>query len=335
MSMTLGEKLRQAREARGFTLSEVAEQTRISALYLESIEHDDYGKLPGGIFNKGFVKSYAKFVGVNEQEALTDYSALMARADLAEEAELKLYKPEVLTDDRSGPSMMPTIIIAAVILGIMTVGVLLLVNYLRRPADDVVVNPPSRVNTNASPDVPTNTEAPPGDVPEMATLKVEFKAISAPVSLAATNDGKMSTNVVTPGTAATFEPKESLKLSYSRSLANAVELTINGRKIALPSAPLNPKRNAIEFEITKDNLAQIWATGSISTEVPAAQPDANANSEPSGETPVTAPTTPRPTPAARPSVAPNPANTPAKTPEPRPAASPRPVTTPARPPANN
>ena len=61
MSLTLGEKLRQAREARGITISEVAEQTRISALYLEAIENNDYRTLPGGIFNKGFVKSFAKY----------------------------------------------------------------------------------------------------------------------------------------------------------------------------------------------------------------------------------------------------------------------------------
>src|SRR5438309_10498251 len=57
MSLTLGEKLQQAREEKGFTLSEVSDQTRISSLYLESIENDDYRTLPGGIFNKGFVKS--------------------------------------------------------------------------------------------------------------------------------------------------------------------------------------------------------------------------------------------------------------------------------------
>ena len=69
MSLTLGEKLRQAREERGISIREVSEQTRISSLYLEAIENDNYKTLPGGIFNKGFVKSYAKFVGFDEQEA--------------------------------------------------------------------------------------------------------------------------------------------------------------------------------------------------------------------------------------------------------------------------
>ena len=102
MSLTLGEKLRQAREERGFTIADVAEQTRISSLYLESIENDDYRILPGGIFNKGFVKSYAKSVGINEVEALSDYSEILASK--SEDEELKVYRPEVLTDDCSVPS---------------------------------------------------------------------------------------------------------------------------------------------------------------------------------------------------------------------------------------
>ena len=76
MPESLGEKLRQAREERSISISEVAEQTRISALYLEAIENDDYRTLPGGIFNKGFVKSFAKYVGIDEQEALQDYARL-------------------------------------------------------------------------------------------------------------------------------------------------------------------------------------------------------------------------------------------------------------------
>jgi cytoskeleton protein RodZ len=323
MSLSLGEKLRQAREERGFTLSEVAEQTRISSLYLESIENDDYRILPGGIFNKGFVKSYAKFVGVNEQEALADYSQIIAQTTDSDESELKVYKPEVLTDDRSGGSMAPTIILAVVILGIMTAGVWFLVRYFRPPEEAPVANLGPKTNTNSAAENPAETTSPPSNAPEMATLKVEFKALSEPVSLTATSDGKMSSNVVTPGSIATFEPKESLKLSYSKSLANVVQLTINGKTITLPAQPLVPRRNAIEFEINKGNIAQIWTNGAISTDVPPAAPDPNANvaAAPSGAAPTN-------TAAATVSVA-----TPAKTPVPRPtgeantSSSPRPSAT--------
>src|SRR3954452_20562881 len=131
MTLTLGEKLRQAREERGFTVSEVSEQTRISSLYLESIENDDYSILPGGIFNKGFVKSYAKFVGINEQEALLDYSNLISQNEetAAAAEQPKPYRPQVLTDGGQGRSMVPTAITAIVILALMTAGVLWLLRY--------------------------------------------------------------------------------------------------------------------------------------------------------------------------------------------------------------
>lgn len=316
MSLTLGEKLRQAREERGFTLSEVAEQTRISSLYLESIENDDYKILPGGIFNKGFIKSFAKFVGVNEQEALADYTRAIAQTE-QDSDELKVYRPEVLTDDRTGASMAPTVIIAVIILGLMTAGILFLLDYLRQPADESAANTQVANSSQAS---NSNTEpqtAPVGIVPEMGSLKVDFRAVSEPVSLTATNDGKVSTNIVTAGSSATFEPKESLKLSYSRSLASVVELTLNGRAITPPAQPLEPRRNIIEFEINKDNLARIWETGSI-VEPPAA-PSGNEANTATAETP-------KPAVTPRPAASPTPRTTPASNTS-TPAATPRPAAT--------
>src|SRR4026208_1376685 len=133
MAETLGENLRAAREQRGVSISEVAEQTRIAPMYIECIERDDYKPLPGGIFNKGFVKSYAKFVGVDEHEALSDYARLSAEHDAAADQPLKVYRPEVLTDDNASNSMAPTLIFAGIILALMTGGILFLVNYLQNP----------------------------------------------------------------------------------------------------------------------------------------------------------------------------------------------------------
>src|SRR5829696_4593622 len=136
MSSTLGEKLRQAREERGISVSEVAEQTRISSLYLKSIEDDNYKPLPGGIFNKGFVKAYAKYVGIDEQEALQDYARLVAQNDEIVESAPPKYRPEVLTDDaRSASSLVPTIVFAGIILALMTGGILFVVNYIQNQPD--------------------------------------------------------------------------------------------------------------------------------------------------------------------------------------------------------
>ncbi len=74
-----GERLRQARESRNITLDEIADETRIRRAYLEALEAGDLPSLPGGAFNRGYVRAYAEFVG-EEPDALV-------AAYLEEEAE--------------------------------------------------------------------------------------------------------------------------------------------------------------------------------------------------------------------------------------------------------
>ncbi|MEP7038605.1 MAG: helix-turn-helix domain-containing protein [Acidobacteriota bacterium] len=266
MSQTLGEKLRQAREARDITISEVAEQTRISPLYIESIENDDYRILPGGIFNKGFVKSFAKYVGVDEQEALQDYSRLISEQQGSQEEDPKTYRPEVLTDDRVSSSSIPTIIVAVVILGLMTWGILALVRYIQENPIQTTANDSNNTNNSANVNADSNTAGAtptPSNAPLMSDLKVEFKTSGSPISLASTSDGKKVNALVTSEKPANFEPNESLKLGFAKSLAQNAQLTINDKQIKLPSAPDKPNRTIIEFEINKDNIEQIWQNGEI------------------------------------------------------------------------
>ncbi|MBV9215669.1 MAG: helix-turn-helix domain-containing protein [Acidobacteria bacterium] len=325
MAESLGEKLRRAREERGFSLSEVSEQTRISSLYLESIENDDYRILPGGIFNKGFVKSYAKFVGLNEQEALAEYGRIVARTEGGEDDPLKLYKPEVLTDDHHGRSMVPTVILAVVMLALMTAGLLWLVSYLRQPAAPATTNVTNR-NANSAETANANTEPNISGVPDMSTVKVVFKTTTEAVSLTATKDGTPSSSLVAAGSSVEFEPKESLKLSYSKSLAQFVQLAINGRTIATPMTPTEGKK-VIEFTISKDNLSQIWTSGSITGEPPASTDSNTANS--------TQPTAPKATPKPTGAESTNSAANKAKPANTAPAGTPKPPTSTPKPAANH
>lgn len=266
MSLTLGEKLRQAREERGISLSEVAEQTRISKLYIESIENDDYRGLPGGIFNKGFIKSFAKYVGVDEQEALQDYTNLTLGQGIPSVEETKTYRPEVLTDDRSSSSSLPTIILAVVILGLGTIGVLFLLNYFQRGPIQETATAETNSNTNVILPSNTNTAVASTDsATSMNNSKIEFKALKAPVSVSSTYDDKRSSILITPEKSSVFEPKQNLRLSYSKSQAQNVQLVINGKPINLPTAPANPNRNVIELEITNANFKQIWDNGAITS----------------------------------------------------------------------
>jgi cytoskeletal protein RodZ len=70
---SFGEKLRQQRERRGLSLDAISTTTKISTRMLRAIEDEHFDQLPGGVFNKGFVRAYARQVGLNEEEAVTDY----------------------------------------------------------------------------------------------------------------------------------------------------------------------------------------------------------------------------------------------------------------------
>lgn len=275
MSQTLGEKLRQAREERNISISEVAEQTRISPLYIEAIENDDYSPLPGGIFNKGFIKSFAKFVGVDENEALQDYSRQLSLQNEGKpEADTKTYRPEVLTDDRSRSSLLPTIVFAAVILGLMTWGILALVKYIQdQPSQPAATNTNTAntaVNANMAESSPDNSNTA-QTVPAVNEIKVEFKPLAEPISVEATVDGKKASAVVTPDSPQMYTGQQSVKLRYYKGFADKVQMSVNGKQIAPPPAPA--RGNGIEVEINKENIVQILQSGQF----PSAAATNNAN----------------------------------------------------------
>jgi cytoskeleton protein RodZ len=70
---SFGEQLRQARESQNITLQEIAATTKISSRSLQALESEQFDQLPGGIFNKGFVRAYARYVGLDEEKMLAAY----------------------------------------------------------------------------------------------------------------------------------------------------------------------------------------------------------------------------------------------------------------------
>jgi cytoskeletal protein RodZ len=134
MAESIGEKLRLAREAQGIALRDISEQTRISMRYLEAIEADDYRRLPGGIFNRSFIRAYAKCVGYDEDQAIEDYGRTMR--DLGqpdEDSEPKTFKSLVYTDDSSqNRSAVKNLLLAIVVLAILTACVLAGLHFYRK-----------------------------------------------------------------------------------------------------------------------------------------------------------------------------------------------------------
>lgn len=70
---SFGEKLKQEREKRNITLEQISASTKIGTRMLQALEEDKFNQLPGGIFNKGFVRAYSRCVGLDEDQIVADY----------------------------------------------------------------------------------------------------------------------------------------------------------------------------------------------------------------------------------------------------------------------
>lgn len=68
-----GERLKRERELREVTREEITSATRIGPRFLEALENEDWEKLPGGVFNRGFVRAIARYLGLNEEALLGEY----------------------------------------------------------------------------------------------------------------------------------------------------------------------------------------------------------------------------------------------------------------------
>jgi len=69
-----GKELQLEREKRGVSLETVADETKVSTRFLRALEVDDFSSLPGGVFQRGIVRSYCRFLGLDEQEWLTRFA---------------------------------------------------------------------------------------------------------------------------------------------------------------------------------------------------------------------------------------------------------------------
>jgi len=77
-----GDKFRKAREKKNLSLDDVSNVTKIGSRMLQAIEEEHFDQLPGGVFNKGFIRAYAKHLGLNDEQAVTDYLACLRQAQI-------------------------------------------------------------------------------------------------------------------------------------------------------------------------------------------------------------------------------------------------------------
>ncbi|MFN8007235.1 MAG: DUF4115 domain-containing protein [Terriglobia bacterium] len=104
--MSLGADLKRERELRGISLQEISNATKISPRLLESLEADQFDNLPGGIFRKAFLRSYAKYLGMNEEQVIHEYT--LAFESVVPAADEKQPAPRAKRDSNRSRFMLVT-----------------------------------------------------------------------------------------------------------------------------------------------------------------------------------------------------------------------------------
>jgi cytoskeleton protein RodZ len=269
MAASFGEQLRLAREARGISLREISEQTRISMRYLEAIEANDFKRLPGGIFNRSFIKAYARYIGYDEKDAIEAYThALREQGGSVEEPPSLPHKSQVYTDGNSTRSPFVTLLLTILILAVLSLGVYAVLHWYQRRESTRTTN-----NAATSSEQP-RTQAPPqpGVSPSAANattssqqtnaaattgFQIQVKATSEPVWLRIyvdeTSPKPAFAGNMQPDETKEFTPEHSLRIQCSKDKPSAIGITINGRPAKVP---FNMKGTLAEMNVTKEDYEQ-------------------------------------------------------------------------------
>jgi cytoskeleton protein RodZ len=75
--LSFGRELQLERQRRKITLEAIAEGTKVPTRHLRALEQEEFEQLPGGVFNKGIVRSYCKHLGLDEQEWLDKFPSVL------------------------------------------------------------------------------------------------------------------------------------------------------------------------------------------------------------------------------------------------------------------
>ena len=262
----IGKTLREAREAKGLTLAQVSDTTRISKAYLQAVEEDAYQKIPGEVFVKGVLRGYGNFLGLDGAKLVEQYKILAQGMRPEEAASFKIreatnvkitptFKPNEDTPQSSKNSLLTGLVVLVVLLLAVCAYYFMIV---AKPAGSVTapatsVAPAAAAQTAPAPQAPAPKTADPAK-PAAATAPVNpgqpavpgtaqpnpAAANPAPGTVAVNveckgicwlqvfdGDKKIFEGTLGKGQTNTFTSKDKLRIVYGN--IKDVAITVNGQ----------------------------------------------------------------------------------------------------------
>ena len=259
----VGYTLRQERERQGLTVNDIEQGTSIRALYIEAIENGEYDKLPGAIYTKGFIKNYAKFLGMDADAVAKEFTADMAELKAEQEAEEAKVaaeaqaagETEIKPPTKNNPekkllghsigernrSSSGLLIVAAVVLIAALAGAAW--SFLSTPDGEVAqVSPPVEKVQTATPEpVPAENPAPPVAEPvanaapqPSDTLNIQARFSNRCWVLVTVDGAVVQEGIFDNGQTLSWEGKE--QINFRLGNAGAVEFFRDGKSLGVPGA---------------------------------------------------------------------------------------------------
>jgi cytoskeleton protein RodZ len=152
---SIGEFFKQVRDTKGLTLDDVALKTRIHPDFLIALEEGNFTKLPDQVFAKGFVRSYARSLGLDEEDAMRRFEG-SAGAFYEKQAEREVLRLKQAEDDRRKKTNRKVVLAA---IAVALLGLILLMSREHTPV--APPRPPADIEPPAitPPRGPTSSES--------------------------------------------------------------------------------------------------------------------------------------------------------------------------------
>src|SRR5215467_361393 len=113
-----GSTFKNARLSKGLTLDQIAAETRIGTRFLAAIKDEQFDRLPGGIFSRGFVRSYAECLRLDADRAVADFDRKTSYQSPAVVESVGVGAPtaEKTKPEKTGKTLYPVVIAALIVL---------------------------------------------------------------------------------------------------------------------------------------------------------------------------------------------------------------------------
>ncbi len=254
-----GGTLRAARERRGLSLRQIASATKISVITLEALERNDLARLPGGIFSRAFVRSYALEVGLDPETAIQEFMGQFPQDSVTAGHPItsQIEDHEAVESDRRAASTF----VRLVAISVPIAAVVLYFGMQGRPASSgpesrpdaaalsPEIAPPAAAQSNPAP-APVDTPAAAPAVAAVPADRLMVQVLASRTSwVSVIVDGRPPVRrMFQPGEEQTFEVHNEIVLTTGD--AGGVSMTFNGT----PAKPLGASGQVVTTRVNLTNF---------------------------------------------------------------------------------